>query len=294
MSVPRFTILLPVHRPPDLLRFAIPSVLAQERQDFELFIICDGTPPETVALAESFAAGDARLRVFAHPKGERNGERYRHQALAEARGDYVCQLGDDDLWLPNHLDEMAKLLAEVDFGNLSHVEIFPDGSVLRPRSDLADPKTRRRMLDGAFNFFGPTVAGYRLSAYRALPVGWSPAPTDMASDLFMWRKFLAQDGLRFGTRQAISTLKFAAGSRVDWTIEQRATEIAAWAEKLSAPGGHAAVTQLVLKMPRKTLPGPVPGATARDAQRPHAKIRKRRLPRLLRRLGRLLRLKAMV
>ena len=91
MSDPTFTILLPVHRPPAMLPFAINSVLAQERRDFELFVICDGAPPETAACAQEFAAKDPRVRVFAHPKGERNGELYRDQALRERPGSRDCR-----------------------------------------------------------------------------------------------------------------------------------------------------------------------------------------------------------
>lgn len=243
MTDPAFTILLPVHRPPALLPFAIGSVLAQERQDFELFVICDGTPPETVACAADFARRDNRIKVFAHPKGERNGEAYRHLALLEARGRFVCHIGDDDLWLPNHLSEMASLLTDVDFGNLLHVEVDTDGEVALVAGDLANPQTRQRMLERTFNIFGLTVGGYRLSAYRALPVGWSPAPPGLASDLHMWRRFLTQGGLRFGTRSVVTSVKFAASCRSGWTMEQRAVEMAAWVEKLATPGSEAAVAR---------------------------------------------------
>jgi glycosyltransferase involved in cell wall biosynthesis len=187
MTDPVFTVLLPVHRPPAMLPFAIESVLAQERQDFELFVICDGAPRATADVARGYAARDPRIRVFEHPKGERYGEAYRHQALQHARGAYVCQLGDDDLWLPNHLGEMGNLLEEVDFGNLPHVEVTPDGRLVLFPGDLADPATRLMMQSRPFNFFGPTASGYRLQAYRTLTVGWSPAPTELATDLFMWR-----------------------------------------------------------------------------------------------------------
>lgn len=243
MTDPAFTILLPVHRPPALLPFAVASVQAQERQDFELFIICDGAPPETVACAEELAGRDSRIRVFAHPKGARSGEAYRHQALQFAQGRYVCHIGDDDLWLPNHLSEMESLLTDVDFGNLLHVEADTDGEVALVAGDLANPQTRQRMLERTFNIFGLTVGGYRLSAYRALPVGWSPAPPGLASDLHMWRRFLAQGDLRFGTRSAVTSVKFAASCRSGWTMEQRALEMAAWVEKLATPGGEAAVVR---------------------------------------------------
>lgn len=253
MSDPQFTILLPVHRPPALLPHAIASILAQKRQDFELFIICDGAPLETVACAERFAQRDHRIRVFAHPKGARNGEAYRHLALQQARGGYVCQIGDDDLWLPNHLVEMARLLVDVDFGNLPQIEVGTDGALNLVPGDLADAATRQRMQDRPYNFFGPTVCGYRLNAYRALPEGWTPAPPEAPNDLFMWRKFLAQDGLRFGTRSAISSLKFTAYWRADWPIERRAAEIAAWAERLSRPEGQYEITQAALHQANRTL-----------------------------------------
>src|SRR6202035_4475341 len=86
-SMPRFTVLLPVHRPPALLPFAIETVLAQEVDDFELFVICDGAPAETAACARDYARRDKRVRVFTFAKGERHGEAYRHQALTQAGGE---------------------------------------------------------------------------------------------------------------------------------------------------------------------------------------------------------------
>lgn len=248
MTAPAFTILLPVHRPPTLLEYAVRSVLAQERQDFELFIICDGAPPETVACAESLAASDPRMRVFAHPKGARHGELYRHQALQNARGAYVCQIADDDLWFPNHLTELARLLSDVDFGNLLHVLVLPDGALHPLPGDLARPATRALMaIDDKHVFFGPSVAGYRLSAYRALAEGWAPAPAGVPSDLFMWRKFLACQGLCFGSRPVVTSLEFAASMRRDWTIEQRRVEMMGWADKLAQRDALETATQMAIK-----------------------------------------------
>lgn len=246
MTDPVFTVLLPIHRPPAMLPFAIESVLAQERQDFELFVICDGAPPEAAEVARRYAASDPRIQVFEHPKGERHGEAYRHQALRHARGAYVCQLGDDDLWLPNHLRDMASLLQEFDFGNLPHLEVRPDGKLVLLPGNLADPATRLKMLNEPFNFFGPTACGYRLQAYRALPVGWSPAPVNLATDLFMWRKFLARDDLRFGTLLVVSSIKFTAGTRSGWSLEQRREEIARWARRLAEPGERTLIERKAL------------------------------------------------
>ncbi len=238
---PLFTVLLPVHRPPALLPFAIESVLAQEERRFELFVVCDGTPPETVEVAESYAARDPRVRVFSFPKGERHGELHRHAALEEARGELVAHLGDDDLWFPAYLAELARLLADVDFGNLLQAEAEPGGGVLVRAGDLADPRTRARMLEEPWNFFGPTFAGYRLQTYRELPVGWSPAPPDLATDLFMWRKLLRQPGVRCGTRFAVEGIKLAAVARAGVSLAERADEARAMVEAVATPAGRREV-----------------------------------------------------
>lgn len=275
MTSPAFTILLPVHRPPALLPHAIASVQAQERHDFELFVICDGAPPETAAVARRHAAADARIRVFEHPKGERHGELYRHQALQEARGAFVCQIADDDLWLPNHLGEIAALLRTVDFGNLSQVFVLADGRIRMRHGNLADAGLRRNMLKQAYNMFGPTVAGYRLTAYRSLPVGWSPGPPEVPSDLYMWRKFLARDDLSIGTRIAVSSVKFPAATRRKWTMDRRAAEIASWVERLSDAHERDAFCQEVLRtMDREANLTPI--GNKRQLERSKAEVAKLR------------------
>lgn len=239
MGAPLFTVLLPVNRSPELLPFAVESVLAQSEQRFELFVICDGPPHSTVACAQDLAARDPRIRVFDLPKGERHGEAHRHGALGEARGVYIAQLADDDLWFPDCLEEMAGLLGRADFGNLLQADIAPDGAVHTHPGDLADPATRDAMLKTAWNFFGPSCAGYRLEAYRRLPVGWSPAPPGVWTDLFMWRKFLARADLTFATRLSVQCARLPATWRQDQTLEQRAAENRAMAARFASRRARA-------------------------------------------------------
>jgi hypothetical protein len=225
-----------VHRLPALLPYAVRSVLDQRRGDFELFIVCDGAPEETAAAAYGFAAEDRRIRVFAHPKGERNGEAWRHLALQQAAGRYVCHIADDDLWFDDHLIEVERLLATADLGNTLSLRLAPDGRPSLPLGDLAIPAVRASMQALAFNFFGLSSAFYRLEAYRALPVGWSPAPPEVWSDLFMWRKFFAAPGLTFATCPIATTLGFPTPQRLELTLEQRRQEIGRYAGLIRDPG----------------------------------------------------------
>ena len=230
-----------------MLPCAITSVLGQTRPDFELFVICDGAPPETAACAQEFAAKDARIQVFLHPKGERRGELYRDHALRTARGRYVCQIADDDLWFPNHLEEMALLLGQAEFGNVLQVNIDSSGKITCPLGDLAREETRRGMLTQRANFFGPTAAGYRLETYRRLPVGWSPAPADIWTDLFMWRKFLSLPGIVCATRFSFTGVHLDASLRGEMSDQARAEENQRMLETIQDPMRRDAIIQSVMR-----------------------------------------------
>lgn len=237
----RFTVLLCIHREPVLLPFAIETVLWQSHENFELFVVCDGAPPETVRCAREFAERDPRIRVFEFAKGERNGERHRDAVLALASGEFVAHIAYDDLWFPDHLRELAALLAEVEFGNLVLMGMGPDGVPVYFPGDLSDPDLRARLLSERWNFFGPTVAGYRLATYRRLPEGWAPAPPDVWTDLHMWRKFLRLDGITVDTRFTIQSLCLHNEHRGPVTLQQRREETVGWMNVIRDPAQRGAL-----------------------------------------------------
>ena len=242
---PRFTVLLPVIRVPAMLPFAIDTVLAQSLPDFELFIIGDGAPDETIACAQGYAARDPRVKVFPLPKGAGVGEGHRHVALGQARGRYVAHISDDDLWFPNHLQEMEKLLLKVDFGHVLHVYVNCDDTFLVLPANLASPTFRQRMLNEVYNAVGDTVAGYRMDAYRRLPEGWAPATTLRNPDLMMWRKFLRRDDMTFDTRMAVTALIFDSAKRPHMTLEDRTREVRRWHARIQDAGQREEIVQEV-------------------------------------------------
>ena len=100
---PLFSVLLPITRPPVLLPFAIESVLEQSIADFELLVICDGAPPETVACGGAYAKSDAREGALL-PKGgpPRRGlsrtERFSTRRAATSRIFATTTCGFQTIW----------------------------------------------------------------------------------------------------------------------------------------------------------------------------------------------------
>jgi glycosyltransferase involved in cell wall biosynthesis len=97
---PTVTVVIPTHNRKDLLLHALMSALGQERVALEVIVVDDGSSDGT---AEMLAAlTDRRVRVVHHETAQ-GVSGARNRGIAEARGEWIAFLDDDDLWAPNKL-----------------------------------------------------------------------------------------------------------------------------------------------------------------------------------------------
>lgn len=236
---PFVTVLIPTHDHARLIPYAIQSAVRQNFGNIEIFVIGDGAGSQTKEIVESLSRNDRRIRYFDFPKGQRHGELSRHTALQEARGKIVAYLSDDDLWLPDHLDNLVAGLADADFAHTLHTAVQLNGAFSVNAIDLTDYDYPLAMMTSKTNYFGLTVVGHTMAAYRALPFGWCPAPDGLWTDLHMWRQFLAQPRLRIRTIPICDSLHLATPMRLHMTTDERENEIREISERLSrADGGE--------------------------------------------------------
>jgi glycosyltransferase involved in cell wall biosynthesis len=225
------------------LRLTVESILAQTVQDIEVFIIGDGVHPVTRDCALALERSDARVRFFDHPKHERRGEPYRDDALKLARGRIVCYCCDRDLYLPHHVEEMARLLEDSDMANGLPVRVLENGLTAEFAFDLAHPEDRKAFMASArtknavLGVAVPlSVGAHTLDAYRRLPEGWSPTPPDVFTDLHFWAKFARDPQMRLRSGYRFTVLNFPRGEHPGLGTEERFKELAVWAERIKAPG----------------------------------------------------------
>ncbi|MBC7802417.1 MAG: glycosyltransferase family 2 protein [Candidatus Parcubacteria bacterium] len=227
------TIVIPTHDHGATIRYALASALAQTVRDLEVFIVGDGVPEESRPMLRELARSDPRVRWFDHPKHERRGEPYRHAALQEARGEIVCYLCDRDLYFPDHVACMRRLLERSDFASTFSLHLLPDGKRILFPMDLAIPAFRQLLLNGR-NGVAFSCAAHTLEAYRRLPQGWRTTPAGMATDVYMFQQFLAQPWCRAASGHLPTALTFPSPPRLQWGGEQRTAELDRWSRRIAA------------------------------------------------------------
>ncbi len=242
--MPEVTVLLPTHDHASTLPFALECVQRQTVEDLEIVVVGDGVGDDTREVVRQRAREDDRIQLLDRPKGERNGERHRHEALASARGRIVCYACDDDLWLPWHVDTLREALVEADFAHTLPLTFDGEGHAGAMLFDASHPGNRACMERHRIGF-GLASAGHTLEAYRRLPHGWRPAPPEVASDLHMWRQFMDASA-RIHSLFRPTVLNFGAPFRRDWSAARRAQELASWMPMLQSSEAERRVAHLAL------------------------------------------------
>jgi glycosyltransferase involved in cell wall biosynthesis len=125
VSHPWLSVLMPTFNGAAYLAAALDSIRCQGDQDIEILVADDGSTDDTLAILHAFA-GKLPLRILRRASG-RNWVAGVNEALAEARGDYVCLLHQDDTWLPGRLHSLRRLaVARPEAVLLAHATWFID------------------------------------------------------------------------------------------------------------------------------------------------------------------------
>jgi glycosyltransferase involved in cell wall biosynthesis len=202
MTTPRFTVLLPTHNRPEVLRFAIQSVLAQTLEDFELLIAGDGCTDSTAELVASFR--DPRIRWLDLPKTRNFGYATRNVALRQASGELIAYMAHDDLWLPDHLELLSSAIekhaSELAYSQL--LQVSPDGVIIPRIANLNDERTMARLMT-LEEGLGITCVIHRRSCLEKY--GWWDESLPRGGDAELWRRIITGGNRRRFTYLPIPT-----------------------------------------------------------------------------------------
>ena len=125
----KFSVTIPAYKP-NFLAECIESILKQTFQNFELIIVDDFSPYNIKSVVEKYC--DSRIRYYRNNKncGAIDVVDNWNICLSYAKGEYVICMGDDDILLPNCLEEYATLIEKYPGIGLIHgwTEIINENS----------------------------------------------------------------------------------------------------------------------------------------------------------------------
>lgn len=145
---PRFTVIIPAYNAEAYLPDTIRSILAQTYDDWELVVVNDGSTDATGDIAARFAEQEPRIRVLTQPNGGCSSAS--NTAWRAARGEYICILGADDLYLPAYLETQSRFMDAnpgFDIYTCNGVKFYPDGATIPYFTDLRHQSVTEFVLD---------------------------------------------------------------------------------------------------------------------------------------------------
>jgi glycosyltransferase involved in cell wall biosynthesis len=98
--MPEVSVVIPTRDRSRLLALTLRSVLWQREVDLEVVVVDDGSSDDTGDLVTGLA--DPRIRLVRHDTAQ-GVSAARNRGIAQARGEWVAFLDDDDLWAPDKL-----------------------------------------------------------------------------------------------------------------------------------------------------------------------------------------------
>lgn len=184
---PRVSVVVPTKDRPETLPAALRSILEQKMQDFEIIVVNDGGADVAPLLQDD--------RIV-YVRSERSGGRARacNRGIARARGEFVCFLDDDDVYLDHHFGALLRFLGR-----------HPESGAVYPALAV----NHFRWIDGREALVDRTVWHHRFDFRRLLrenifPENWAMyrRRTLQAIGGFDPRALLGQEDWEMGIRYA--------------------------------------------------------------------------------------------
>jgi GalNAc5-diNAcBac-PP-undecaprenol beta-1,3-glucosyltransferase len=230
----RALVIIPTHDHASTLDLAISSALEQTFTDLEIVVIGDGVGEETRQIVNSAMERDRRVSFVECPKTSSRAEPLRHRVIMDSDAAIVTYLGDDDLFLPDHVRLTAEALKDHDFCHPYPTFIGSDHNVFCQPVDIADPDCRAWHLRHRHNRISQTGAAHTMKLYRRLPFGWRAPPVGVWSDHYFFQEILRIGDLRAKTLPQATTIKTPATLTKEWSAVERRAALQSWWTRIHA------------------------------------------------------------
>ena len=186
----KLAVILPAYNAENFITECLESLLNQTFNDFCILAVNDASTDNTGKILETYAAKDARLRVYHLPQnqGEPAVMQFTMDILKEMDVEYVARMDADDVCIPQRFERQIQYLdshPEIDILG-SNAVLFYEGQTRAPKftdHPLLDKDIKAHFSLARGNIINPTTM-WRHSSIKDLPINY--AKTATAPDFHMW------------------------------------------------------------------------------------------------------------
>lgn len=104
------SVIIPAYKAAQYIAETLRSVQAQTHQDWEIWVIDDGSPDDLGTVVQAFCAQDPRIQY--HRQANAGVSNARNQGYHLAKGEYLAFLDADDVWLPDNLSSKLERFSQ--------------------------------------------------------------------------------------------------------------------------------------------------------------------------------------
>jgi glycosyltransferase involved in cell wall biosynthesis len=206
-EAPFFSIVIPTYNSAGWIVHSIRSALYQTYGNFEIIVVGDGCTDNTEEILENEFGAKVRWTNLNQNSGSQSAPN--NEGISRARGSHVAYLGHDDIWSPDHLKLLARVVRDddPDFAVSGAIYHGPPGSMFYQFTGVFEDSDAVRR-----EFFPPSSFAHKRDLTKRIGPWRDPnevrAPVDCE---FLLRA--ADHGCRFKSSKVVSVHKFAAGHR---------------------------------------------------------------------------------
>lgn len=191
---PLISVCIPVHKKHPHLDECLSSVLNQTLDNWELFVVDDGSPRNLTDAVSAFAERTSNRVVCLREEVNRGPSAARNVAIEHSEGEYIAFLDSDDVWHPHHLAKSYEVIGASN-ADLSYSTVleFSD-SMQNPSATRAPGHLEQKNLPTALfyrNCIIPSAVLVKRSALVA--AGMYDINLRYAEDMDLWLRLLKTD-----------------------------------------------------------------------------------------------------
>src|SRR5690554_4373775 len=115
---PLISVVIPVYNAEKTIQKTLQSVIDQTFDNFEIFLIDDGSTDSSKELIEEFMSVHPKTKIFYFHQENKGASAARNVGLKRATGEYIALLDSDDVWHKDKISLQLKAFSdnsEIDF-----------------------------------------------------------------------------------------------------------------------------------------------------------------------------------